>query len=160
MTARSIPMAVGARLGAEHLRLAGEFLRFGIVGTLGFVVDSGVLLAGIAVGLGPWWGRALSYLAAATTTFALNRAWTFRDRARGAQRHPARQWALFLLVNLAGFVGNYGAYAALMTASQIVAAHPVLGVAAGSIVGLAVNFVLSRRIVFAGEPGARPHQRP
>ena len=160
MTARSIPLAMGTRLGAQHLRLAGELLRFGLVGALGFLVDSSVLLVGIAVGLGPWWGRVLSYLAAASTTFALNRAWTFRDRAGARRSPPVRQWALFLLVNLAGFLGNYGAYAALMTASQFVAAHPVLGVAAGSVVGLAANFVLSRKIVFAGEPGVRPHQRP
>src|SRR3954469_10325600 len=55
-----------ARLGPDRVRLAIELLRFGVVGVVGFVVDAAVLIAGIALGLGPWFGRALSYLVAAT----------------------------------------------------------------------------------------------
>ncbi|WP_431268985.1 GtrA family protein [Dankookia sp. P2] len=73
-----------------------KLLRFGVVGIAGFVVDSGMLTVAIALGLGPWLGRVLSYLAAATTTFALNRAWTFRGTA---SKSPVQQWALFLAVN-------------------------------------------------------------
>jgi putative flippase GtrA len=131
-------------------RLAAEFLRFGAVGTFGFLVDTAVLYAGLALGLGPWLGRALSYLVAASTTYALNRAWTFRGR--GDRERPARQWALFLLVNLVGFATNYGTYAVLIAFVPTVSAHPVLGVAAGAVAGLAANFTLSRRVVFAARP--------
>jgi putative flippase GtrA len=134
-------------------RMLGEFLRFGVVGVGGFLVDAGVLTAGIALGTGPWIGRVLSYLAAATTTFALNRAWTFRAaRPAGGL---ARQWLLFLLVNLLGFVCNYGTYAALVAGVPLVAAQPVIGVAAGSLAGLAANFLMSRRFVF-GAAGVAP----
>lgn len=131
----------------------GEFLRFGVVGVAGFVVDAGVLTAGIALGTGPWIGRVLSYLAAATTTFALNRAWTFR--VKRSNDGLARQWVKFLLVNMLGFVCNYSVYAALVAGVPLVAAHPVIGVAAGSLAGLAANFVMSRRFVF-GIAGAAP----
>lgn len=158
MTATSIPNSPAvpawvARLGAERLRLAGELLRFGVVGTLGFVVDAAVLLLAIAAGLGPWYGRALSYLVGATTTFTFNRIWTFRGAGRGG---VLRQWALFLLVNLLGFACNYATYAALITLVPFVAAHPVLGVAAGSIAGLFGNFVMSRRFVFHPGGSGRP----
>lgn len=143
------------RLGLARVRMAAELLRFGVVGVVGFVVDAAVLTAGIALGLGPWVGRVLSYLAAATTTFALNRAWTFRDAASGP---PVQQWALFLVVNLVGFAFNYGAYAALVTFVPLVAATPVLGVAAGSLAGMVGNFVLSRRFVF-GQGGSRRPSR-
>jgi putative flippase GtrA len=133
--------------------MLGEFLRFGVVGVAGFIVDAGVLTAGIALGTGPWIGRVLSYLAAATTTFALNRAWTFR--VSGSEGGLGRQWLLFLLVNLLGFLCNYGAYAALVAGVPLVAAYPVIGVAAGSLAGLAANFVMSRRFVF-GVAGAAP----
>jgi putative flippase GtrA len=147
-----IPAAIADRLGPGRLRMALEFFRFGVVGTLGFLADAGVLLAAVAPGLGPWLGRLLSYLVAATTTYALNRAWTFRHRAG---KPGAGQWALFLLVNLGGFAANYGTYAVLLVLSGTVAAWPVLGVAAGSIAGLAVNFALSRRFVFnAASPAA------
>jgi putative flippase GtrA len=148
------PTAIAAPAGGIWQRfvprflagLIGEFLRFGVVGVVGFIVDTAVLYAGLALGLGPWVGRAFSYLAAASTTYALNRVWTFRDRGDPAQ--PARQWALFLVVNLVGFAANYGTYVALLTTVPLAAAHPVLGVAAGAIAGLGVNFTLSRRLVF------------
>lgn len=133
-------------LSAERLRLVGEILRFGAVGTAGFVVDAGVLQLGLVAGTGPWAGRVLSYLAAATVTFSLNRAWTFRTADRS--RPMTRDWGLFLLVNLVGFVCNYGTYAALIAGVPLVREAPVLGVAAGSLAGMAGNFLLSRRYVF------------
>ena len=123
-----------------------QFLRFGVVGTIGFLVDAAVLTAMIALGLGRYWGRVVSYVAAATATFALNRAWTFRDR-RGTGPVTA-QWGQFLLVNLVGFAANYGTYASLLGTVPLVAEHPVLGVAAGSLAGMLLNFALSRRLVF------------
>jgi putative flippase GtrA len=150
MSAAPIPQATSvpiwaARFGPRRVLLAGEVLRFGVVGTVGFVVDAGVLTLAIAVGLGPWLGRAFSYLVAATTTFALNRVWTFRGAGRGGL---VRQWALFLLVNLLGFACNYATYALLIALVPMVAAHPVLGVAAGSLAGMVGNFIMSRRYVF------------
>lgn len=133
-------------LSATRLRLLGEILRFGAVGVAGFVVDAGVLTLGLRFGTGPWLGRVLSYLAAATVTFSLNRAWTFRAADRS--RPVARDWGLFLLVNLIGFVCNYGTYAALIASVPLVREVPVLGVAAGSLAGMAGNFLLSRRYVF------------
>jgi putative flippase GtrA len=132
-------------LGPARFHLLMEFLRFGVVGTIGFVVDTAVLYAGLAVGLGLYGGRALSYLVAASTTWALNRLWTFRGRGDGSAH---RQWALFLVVNLVGFAMNYGTYAVLIAFVPMVAAHPVLGVAAGALAGMFGNFVLSRRLVF------------
>jgi len=134
----------------RRLPVLGQFLRFGAVGTAGFVVDSAVLLGMIALGLGPYAGRAVSYLAAATFTWGANRAWTFRaDAGADAGRTTAaRQWGRFVLLNLVGFALNYGTYAALIVGVPAVAAQPVIGVAAGSLAGMFANFVLSRRYVF------------
>lgn len=132
-------------VGPARARTLLQFLQFGVVGTIGFVVDTAVLYVGLALGLGLYGGRAVSYLAAATTTWALNRAWTFRA---AGQAPMARQWAVFVLVNLLGFACNYGTYALLVAGVPLVAAHPVLGVAAGSLAGMVGNFVLSRRYVF------------
>lgn len=129
----------------DRFPILGQFLRFGVVGTAGFVMDSAVLYAMLALGLGPYAGRVVSYLAAATLTFALNRAWTFRAAARAP---VARQWGAFVALNLLGFVANYGTYAVLIARSGLVAAHPILGVAAGSIAGMFINFAVSRRFVF------------
>jgi len=123
-----------------------QFLRFGVVGTAGFLMDSAVLLGMLAIGAGPYAGRLVSYLAAASLTFALNRGWTFRSAARAP---VAPQWGRFVLLNLLGFAVNYGTYVTVLAAIPLAAAHPVLGVAAGSIAGMVINFVVSRRFVFS-----------
>jgi len=133
------------RLGPARARLLGEFIRFGMVGTVGFLVDAGVLLAMLRLGLGPWVGRVISYICAASATYTLNRLWTFRA---SNQRASWRQWGLFLLLNLSGFAFNYGTYALLLLTVPLVAAQPVLGVAAGALAGMFANFFLSRRFVF------------
>ena len=51
-------------------------------------------------------------------------------------------------MNLVGFALNYGTYALLLSNMPLVAAHPVLGVAAGALAGMGGNFALSRRFVF------------
>ena len=106
-------------LGRERATLAQEFLRFGTVGGIGFLVDTGVLYGMLALGAGLYLGRVISYLAAATATWALNRVWTFRGRGGGPVH---RQWALFVVVNLGGFVLNYGTYALLGGFVPVVAA--------------------------------------
>lgn len=137
-------------LGPARAELTLEFLRFGVVGTIGFVVDTAVLYGALALGGGLYLGRAISYVTAATTTWLLNRVWTFRGRGGGPVH---RQWALFLVVNLVGFALNYGTYALLVSLVPGVAAQPILGVAAGSIAGMFANFALSRRLVFAEARG-------
>jgi putative flippase GtrA len=140
------------RIGPGRARLLLEMFRFGVVGGVGFVADAAVLLAMLALGLGPYGGRVVSYVVAASCTFALNRAWTFRQQPKS--HAPMRQWALFLTLNLVGFACNYGAYAALISTVPLVARYPVLGVAAGSFAGMTGNFLLSRRFVFGTSSGA------
>lgn len=147
MSSNAIAYRLAGLIGQERSRTALQFLRFGVVGTVGFVVDTLVLYAGLALGLGLYGGRAVSYLAAATTTWGLNRAWTFRGQSEGA---ALQQWLVFVVVNLVGFAFNYGTYALLVAFVPFVADNPVIGVAAGSLAGMTGNFLLSRRFVFGG----------
>jgi putative flippase GtrA len=129
------------RLARAQLR---QFLSFSAIGALGFVVDSSVLYLGLELGLGLRWGRVLSYLVAVTVTWALNRRFTF-----GASRHrPMIEWARFAATQLGGAALNLGTYFALIAASRLVTRFPVVGVAAGSLAGLAVNFAVARAFVF------------
>lgn len=121
-----------------------QFLKFGTVGTLGFVADTAVVYA-LRGMLGLYAAGMVSYLLVATLNWALNRVWTFRGQGSG----PAhRQWARFLAANLLGLVLNRGTYAALVTIVPLCARQPVFAVAAGSLAGMLVNFTLSRRMVF------------
>ena len=133
-----------SRLG----RLAVQFGKFGAVGVVGLVVDTAVVYALVfGVGLEFFAARVPSFLAAATTTFALNRAFTFR----GARDEPLhRQWVKFIAANALGGAVNYGVSVGLEAAFLVVETHPVLAVAAGSVAGMFLNFAASKHLVFKG----------
>jgi putative flippase GtrA len=132
-----------SRLG----RLAVQFGKFGIVGVVGLLVDTTVLYAGLAVGLEFFAARVPSFFAAATATWILNRRFTFK----GAADEPLRrQWAKFIAANAFGGVVNYGVSVGLEAGVDVVAAHPFLAVAAGSVAGMFFNFAASKHLVFKG----------
>jgi putative flippase GtrA len=135
--------------GGKYAPILRQFLTFGLVGTGGFLVDSATLYLCLAVGANHYTGRALSYLVAATFTWAMNRRFTFRDRRDSSL---LREWARFLFANALGGALNYATYALLVSTSPMVYAHPVLGVAAGSIASLGANFIVSRHFVFRSSP--------
>lgn len=147
----------------DHMRVLGEFLAFGGIGVIGFVVDATVLYTGAALGLGLYLGRICSYLAAVTATWALNRHFTFGGGGGGPL---LRQWAAFATSQLGGASINLGAYSLLVATSPFVAKWPVIGVAIGSILGLFANFALAKRFIFRGQPGSArtaslpPHPAP
>jgi putative flippase GtrA len=123
-----------------------QALGFAAVGVLGFFVDAGTLMAGRSLlGLDLYSARALSYVAAVTSTWALNRAFTFKEYASASR---LREWAHFFAANTVGGAVNLGIYAALVNYVPLVHQLPVLGVVAGSLSGMSVNFTLSRIFVF------------
>jgi putative flippase GtrA len=128
----------------QRIALLMQFLRFGLVGVFGFVVDASVVYA-TRFWLGLYVAGLLSFMVAASANWALNRVWTFRGQGSG----PAhRQWARFMAANLVGFVLNRGAYVILIATSPLCADKPVLAVAAGAVAGMFANFFLARRLVF------------
>src|SRR3954451_24459015 len=134
--------------GREMIRrlITVEIIKFGIVGVVGLGVDIAVLYLCLDIsGLGLYASRVVSYLAAATTTWALNRAFTFSGNHAGKIHH---QWARFVAVNAFGGAVNYGVYAALIASGDPFTAYPALAVAAGSLSGLFFNFTASKKLVF------------
>src|SRR4051812_24268285 len=109
--ATQLPPPARQFVTAARVAMLVQFLMFGTVGTLGFLVDTAVVYA-LRRSLGLYGAGMASYVVAATMTWALNRTWTFRGHGSGPAHH---QWARFLAVNLGGFVLNRGTYAALVT---------------------------------------------
>ncbi len=127
------------------MKSGGHFFRFGLVGVVGFAVDASTLTIMLMANAGLLSGRAVSYLTAASCTWALNRRWTFHDRSS----RRARQWAKFLVVNSCGGLVNYGVYTFLvLRLNDLSLISPVFAVGVGSICGLTVNFLLSKHMVF------------
>jgi putative flippase GtrA len=123
-----------------------QLVLFSIAGTLGFVVDAGVLYAAIAAGTGFYAGRVVSFLCAAFSTWLFNRRFTFPHADPAASWWS--QWLRYLYAMSFGAVVNYLAYVVVLHALARAWWAPLAGVAVGSLSGLAVNFVLARQWVF------------
>jgi putative flippase GtrA len=135
LTERSTPMDLRTQL-----------VRFVLTGGLSAVVDFGLLVALMALGLGHTAAKALSFVAGTTTAYLINRRWTFRAE-------PSRRRFLAVVVLYAlTFALQVGLFSVLFTtltdaglsrlAVQVVAFVVAQGVAT------AVNFVVQRTVIF------------
>lgn len=127
------------------MRFVREIFLFGLVGGIGFLVDSAVLMFA-RPWLGLFYGRALSFVAAVITTWLLNRRWTFKARSSSMGR--GRELCVYFGLMLLGGAVNYAVYAWLVSVSPLAHTYPVLGVAAGSLAGMGVNLLSSRCLLF------------
>ena len=132
---------------AERLR-ASRFLRFGIVGAAGFVVDETVLKL-MLFALNPYAARAVSIFCAMTFTWWGNRTLTFAEHAaKGSGSAILREWFKFILANALGAIVNYSTYTLLVALAPAPLNNPMLATAIGVAIGLVFNFTLSKRFVF------------
>ena len=127
-----------------------RFFRFALVGCAGYGVDVAALYVAIyGLGAGLYWGRAFSYFCASSSTWYMNRLITFAD-VRSEQF--AVEWLKFVVLNGVGGVVNYLTYAVYLHFGSSSAATPAVAVALGSLSGLGVNYILSRKLVFPSAP--------
>ncbi|WP_250492654.1 GtrA family protein [Caballeronia sp. GAWG1-1] len=125
--------------------MGSQFLRFAIAGGVGFLVDAGVLYVMLHLGAGPYLGRVVSFLCAVVATWQINRRITFTP---GAHRSILREFYQYLLAMIGGGACNYAAYVLALRLLPAHALTPLAAVAAGSVAGMVVNFVLAKLWVF------------
>jgi len=128
------------------MKPAHQFLRFSLVGAVGFGIDVGVLYLARARGLDLYTSRLVSFLAAATFTWLGNRRFTFRTPP-ASRLQLGGEWVAYLGAMALGGLVNYGTYAALITWLYPLRAQPWLAVAAGTGAGLLINFLFARRVL-------------
>ena len=138
------PPPLRRHITADRVALAQQFLRFGVVGVICFLVDTAFVYA-LRGPLGLYAAGMASYFIAATVGWALNRTFTFRGAGSSSM---LRQWFTFLVAGLGGLVLNRGVYFTLITVSATCVEYPVIAVAAGSVADMFVNFAMSRKVVF------------
>ncbi|HEY0211245.1 GtrA family protein [Acerihabitans sp.] len=138
-----------------------ELFFFGMIGAVGFVVDSGVLYL-LKEALGLYVGRVISFVCAVLTTWILNKLITFRKSRSG---HSAWSEALrYGICMLSGGAVNYLTYWLLVSNYAFVQRYPILGVAAGSLTGMFFNYATAKFFIFnqdrslpASSGGKQPH---
>jgi putative flippase GtrA len=132
---------------AAPAKLPAEFLRFLVAGAAGFGVDSVLLLAFTQL-LG--WPALLARLAslaiAITSTWLINRLWTFRNSPRS--RSIGAEFLSYTAVQGTGAATNYAIYAVIVSLIGRASWQLLLALAAGSAAALAVNYFGARKFVF------------
>lgn len=146
-----------SRVYQRFRHLVDEVGKFGIVGAIAYLVDSGVLIALDAQGWEPLSAKTVATVVAATLAFAGNRFWTWRHRARSG---IAREYVLYFVFNaiglgisLACLVVSYrwlgGIWPAVFrTTLAVWLSANVIGLAGGTI----FRFWSYRRFVFRAVP--------
>lgn len=129
-----------------YLILRSNFLLFGLVGSMGFAVDGGLLhLLVSQLSWGPVAARAVSIPVAVYVTWLLNHLFTFR----GISNRPAYLGlARYITVSLAGAGVNFLVYSALVLTYRTMASQPLLPLAIASAVALVVNYLGSKHYAF------------
>jgi len=98
-------------LMTEHRAEVRRFVRFGVVGTIGAVVDFGVLNLCIQLlSMEKWLANTFSFSAAVLSNFTWNRLWTFPE---SRQEALLPQLGQFALVNVIGYAINQAIFLSL-----------------------------------------------
>lgn len=125
--------------------MTAEFARFAVVGAVGFAVDAGVLqLLVSAASWSPFSARVVSFPAALTCTFFLNRLWTFK----GLRMAPARAYGTYGAIQTVGALLNLAVFTVCLLLAPALYARPVVALAIGAAVAMLFNFFASKRLVF------------
>lgn len=136
------------------------FLCFCLVGVAGLLVDLSVLYAAAPV-LGWYLARILSFIAAATATWWLNRNYTFTVKPKPKSKPKFKinlppieyknsilhEYFSYLASMTLGGSVNYATYIAAIYLISLPLA-PVIGVALGSCTGLVFNFFMAKHFIF------------
>jgi putative flippase GtrA len=122
-----------------------QLLLFAGAGVAGFLVDAGVLYLALDAGVGYFSGRAVSFLCAVWVTWQINRRFTFVAKPNES---VWQEWWRYLAGMSGGGAVNYAAYSIIVITLDGRALLPAYAVAAGSLAGMAVNFIAAKWWVF------------
>lgn len=126
--------------------LSTQLTRFVLVGVVSAVVDLGLLMTFMALGMSHTPAKALSFVAGTLTAYSMNRVWTFQAE------HSARRLAGVVALYALTFVLQVGLFAAVyppLEASFGVLAAQVVGFVFAQGVATTVNFIVQRTVIFA-----------
>lgn len=119
---------------------------FAVIGGLGFIVDGGILtFLNSVYGVDLLPARLVSFSAAVTTTWLLNRYQTFSDRKEARLVH---EWGRYAAVNSIGSLMNMGIFFWLLSHYPILADVPLVPLGIAASVALVFNFFASKYVVF------------
>jgi len=128
-------------------RLTKSLGWFAASGAIGFLVDATILtlLMGMA-SLSPIAARAISFPAAVTVTWLVNRRHAFAGRGLDNLR---LEYSGYLAIQLVGALLNFWVFVACLKAWPPLVELPVVALAAGAAVAFAFNFAASQATLYS-----------
>ncbi|MGI9275341.1 MAG: GtrA family protein [Endozoicomonas sp.] len=129
-----------------------RFIKFGLVGASGFVVDMGIYtLLGSLLGVPHLLARGGSYWVAASWNWFWNRTFTFSNAPKDKK---AFQWGKYLSMCLVSFFPNWGTYYLMTTYVPFFSEYKQLALVAGVLAGMFFNFTFASLFIFSGRKTA------
>ena len=122
-----------------------QFLRFAVVGGIGFIIDGGLLWFLLTYGVDTYLARVFSFPIAVIATWWLNRIWTFSSARKAS---PGKQLNFYLTVQITGALSNYLMYILTVQTFGTDRLVAIIGFVLGSFVGMFINFSGARYVVF------------
>jgi putative flippase GtrA len=128
------------------LPLPAQLTRFILTGGFSAIVDFGILVILMALGLGHTSAKAISFIAGTTTAYLINRRWTFRAAP------STRRFVAVVVLYAVTFALQVGIFSVLFTflTAQGLSRLPVQIIAFVIAQGVAttVNFIVQRSVIF------------
>ena len=119
-----------------------QFGRFAITGGIGFLVEAVVLTLLVSVSeMNVYFARSISFSIAVTTTWLINRHFTFAGFQR---KRKGKEYFLYFLVQTIGVLINLFVFFLVLSAYPELRSLVVIPLAAGSAVAMFFNFAASR----------------
>lgn len=125
-----------------------QFHRFMVVGGFGFCVDGGLLTLLMQNDWSIISARSCSFSFAVSTTWLLNRLWTFDSGKRISAR---KEYSYYFITQILGALINLSIFFSLINLYPALRNIPLLPLAFGATVSMAFNYLVSKKIVFKRE---------
>jgi len=126
--------------------ISREVITFGVIGTIGFLVDGGLLtLLNSFLNFDLLTSRLCSFSVAVTVTWYLNRNYTFRDQTDEQALH---EWTRYAVLNGLGALLNLAIFFWLIFEFSALTVVPLVPLAIAALVATAFNFLVSKYIAF------------
>lgn len=124
-----------------------ELFWFGVAGFFGYLVDAGITLL-LSSFLGVYLARIPAFIAAATFTWLFNRMITFSGYSK-KNSSIVKEYFHYVSLMVFGLLINYLVYVVSVSLLPKSNYEILLSVAFGSLAGMIVNYLNSKRFVFS-----------
>ena len=151
---REEPQSIPTKMSINKQLSQYRFLRFALVGVIGFVTDALCFAAILQITQSPvYLARLFAFLPAVTATWYLNRNLTFADRVKS--RKKRREYISYVTVYVLGSSVNYLVFLSVIYLLNWASRYWIVPLLAGTIAGLIFNYILLNLRVFKALPNPR-----